>query len=78
MRRVPASEHPGRTASERSDGLDRSNGLDFGDEADRGIEDQDANDCAAFLPFPKVERYRGSNSQQRNHETLKLMNKDGN
>ena len=75
---MPASKHPGRTASERPDGLDRSNGLDFGDEADRGIEDQDANDCAAFLPFLKVECDRSSNGKQCNHKTLKLMNKDGN
>src|SRR5665811_987855 len=76
--RLPASAHPGRTASEGSYGLDRSNGLDFCYETDRCIEDQDAHDCAAFLPFPKIECDRSSNGEQCNHKALKLMNKDGN
>ena len=75
--RLAAAEHSGRTTSERSYGLDRSNSLDFSHEADRGIEDQDANNGAAFLPFAKVECDGGGNGEQGNHKAPKLVKKDG-
>ena len=75
--RLASTEHPGRPASERSYGLDRSNRLDFSHESDRGIEDQDANNGAAFLPFAKVECDGRGNGEQADHKAPKLVKKDG-
>ena len=75
--RAPIPAYPRRTGPEHPKCFDGANCLDFGDEPDNGIERQHPDDRAAFLPFSKVEREPSGDDEQRDDETLKLMNEYG-